>query len=177
MSDMSVHFSSASEHWLTPIEILEAAQKVFGGTIDLDPCADLEKMDNVPATTKWTVLDDCLTKTWFGNVWMNPPYGRVISKFIKKAVYESYMYENCNTLALIPSRTDTAWFQPLFDFPICFVRGRLKFKNAHLPSYSPDGNFKVSPAPFPSAIVCISRIKDLNDAFRSEFIKFGRITG
>jgi len=178
MGDMSLHFSSASEHWLTPLNLLESAAFVFGGEIDLDPCADLEKMDNVPARIRWTVLDDCLTKNWAGyNAWMNPPYGRTIKKFVSKAAHESYLEANGNTIALLPSRTDTSWFQPLFDFPICFVRGRLKFKNVHLPSYNPSGDFKMSPAPFPSAIIYIGRNTDMASAFRKEFSQYGRIVG
>jgi len=71
---------------------------------------------------------------------MNPPYGREIGKWVKKA-YESAQ-SGATVVCLVPARTDTAWWH---DYcakgEIRFVRGRLKF-----------GGSKNS-APFPSAVV------------------------
>jgi hypothetical protein len=72
---------------------------------------------------------------------MNPPYGREIGKWIKKAYEESL--NGCTVVCLLPSRTDTRWFWDyiLGKAEIRFIKGRLKFgghKNA---------------APFPSMIV------------------------
>jgi len=71
---------------------------------------------------------------------MNPPYGRTIGKWVKKA-YEASL-DGSTVVCLVPARTDTAWWH---DFcvkgEIRFIRGRLKF-----------GGHKWN-APFPSAIV------------------------
>ena len=72
---------------------------------------------------------------------MNPPYGREIGKWIKKA-YESSL-NGATVVCLLPSRTDTKWFHDYIynKAEIEFIKGRLKF-----------GNSKNS-APFPSMIV------------------------
>lgn len=74
---------------------------------------------------------------------MNPPYGREIKKWIKKA-YEESLKKDTLVVCLIPSRTDTLyWHEYIFPFAsdIRFIKGRLKF-----------GDSKNS-APFPSAVI------------------------
>ena len=81
-----------------------------------------------------------LKQEWFGVCWMNPPYGRDIKHWVKKA-YESSL-TGTTVVCLLPARTDTAWWHDYcMKGNIEFIRGRLKF-----------GNSKNS-APFPSAIV------------------------
>ena len=76
---------------------------------------------------------------------MNPPYGREIGWWVRKAA-------ECGVTAvcLLPARTDTAWFHDYIygKAEIRFIRGRLKF-----------GNSKNS-APFPSMIVIFRKEKD-----------------
>ena len=74
---------------------------------------------------------------------MNPPYGREIGKWIKKA-YEEYE-KGAIVVCLIPARTDTRyWHDYIFPFAkIRFLKGRVKFENGKKPQ----------PAPFPSAVV------------------------
>ena len=71
---------------------------------------------------------------------MNPPYGRTIGQWVKKA-YESSLAGAC-VVCLLPARTDTKWFHDyVLPFAkVTFLRGRLKF-----------GDSKNS-APFPSMI-------------------------
>ncbi|WP_241522530.1 phage N-6-adenine-methyltransferase [Staphylococcus delphini] len=91
----------------------------------------------------YSVEEDGLSKSWKGHtVFMNPPYGREIKKWIKKAHDESD--EDTIVVCLIPARTDTIyWHEYIFNkaHDIRFLKGRLKF-----------GDSKNS-APFPSAIV------------------------
>ncbi len=71
---------------------------------------------------------------------MNPPYGREIGLWMKKA-YET-SFNNSKVVCLVPARTDTAWWHDYaMKGEITFLRGRLKF-----------GDHKNS-APFPSAII------------------------
>lgn len=71
---------------------------------------------------------------------MNPPYGREISKWVKKA-FESSM-KGATVVCLLPSRTDTSWWHDYcIKGQVTFIRGRLKFSGAK------------HSAPFPSAIV------------------------
>lgn len=69
---------------------------------------------------------------------MNPPYGREIGKWVRKA-YESGALVVC----LLPARTDTSYFHDyiLGKAAIRFIRGRLRFEGGKYP------------APFPSMIV------------------------
>ena len=74
-------------------------------------------------------------------MWLNPPYGRTIGAWVKKA-YEESQKPGTFVVCLLPARTDTAWFHDYCKKGyIQFIRGRLKF-----------GNSKNS-APFPSMIV------------------------
>lgn len=133
---MSVHFSSKDMTWETPQDFFDELDAEFHFT--LDPCC-------VPETAKcekfYTPEDDGLSKSWSGEVvFMNPPYGREIGKWMKKAVDEWRKW--ATVVCLVPSRTDTAWWHDYaMEGEIRFIRGRLKF-----------GGSKNS-APFPSAVV------------------------
>lgn len=135
---MSVHFSSKSNEWTTPQYLFDEFNEEFNFT--LDPCATDE---NAKCSKYFTIEDDGLSKDWSNDVvFMNPPYGREIKHWIKKAYEESL--KGATVVCLIPARTDTTyWHDFIFDKAddIRFLKGRLKF-----------GNGKNS-APFPSAIV------------------------
>jgi site-specific DNA-methyltransferase (adenine-specific) len=72
---------------------------------------------------------------------MNPPYGREITQWVKKAWEESQ--KGATVVCLLPARTDTRWFHSyvLGKAEIRFIKGRLKFEGAK------------NSAPFPSMIV------------------------
>ena len=92
---------------------------------------------------------DGLRQEWKGVCWMNPPYGREIGKWVRKA-YESARDNNATVVCLLPARTDTKWFHD-YCIPygeITFVKGRLKFGGAK------------SGAPFPSAVVVFNGKKE-----------------
>ncbi|OFM10558.1 DNA N-6-adenine-methyltransferase [Staphylococcus sp. HMSC069D07] len=135
---MSVHFSSKSNEWTTPQYLFNELNDDFNFT--LDPCATDK---NAKCSKYFTIEDDGLSKDWSNDVvFMNPPYGREIKKWIKKAYEESL--NGATVVCLIPARTDTTyWHDYIFDEAddIRFLKGRLKF-----------GDSKNS-APFPSAIV------------------------
>lgn len=146
MPPANVLLSSSSEEWYTPPHILDRVVAFFG-EIDLDPCSNSKTSPNVPASSHYTKADDGLVQSWRGRVYMNPPYGLGIGLWVQKllAAYEHGTIEA--GVALVPARTDTAWFWPFWRFPLCFVRGRLHFG-------SPEG--KDNSATFPSVIACIS---------------------
>lgn len=132
-------FSSKSNEWDTPQDFFNKLNKEF--SFDLDPCSTHE---NAKCEKHFTMEDDGLKQDWGGyTVFMNPPYGRDISNWIKKA-YEESRKDNTTVVCLIPARTDTSyWHEYIFGKAkdIRFIRGRLKF-----------GNSK-NAAPFPSAVV------------------------
>lgn len=134
---MSVHFSSKTDLWSTPQDFFERYNNVYN--FQLDVCANAE---NAKCKHYYTEKDNGLIQDWwlYDTVWMNPPYGREIIVWMKKAYEESR--KGCCIVCLVPSRTDTKWWHEYaMKGEIEFIRGRLKF-----------GNSKNS-APFPSAIV------------------------
>ena len=130
-------FTSASDEWETPREFFDAVDAVFHFTLDV--CAT---RDNAKCGRYFTKEEDGLTRTWSGVCWMNPPYGREISLWVRKA-YESSKEAGTVVVCLLPARTDTMWWH---DYVIAhaslirFIRGRLRFSGR-------------GPAPFPSALV------------------------
>ncbi|MGW9920501.1 DNA N-6-adenine-methyltransferase [Staphylococcus hominis] len=135
---MSVHFSSKSNEWITPQHLFDELNREYHFT--LDPCATHE---NAKCEKYFTEKENGLLQDWSDDVvFMNPPYGREIKHWIKKAYEESL--NGAIVVCLIPARTDTMyWYDYIFGkaFDIRFLKGRLKF-----------GDSKNS-APFPSAIV------------------------
>ena len=133
-------FTSNTGEWVTPQELFDELNEEFN--FDLDVCATKE---NAKCKKYYTKQQDGLNRKWSYRNWMNPPYGREISKWVKKA-YEEASGENNNiTVALLPARTDTKWFHNyIYDrefVQIRFLKGRLKFSNSK------------NSAPFPSMIV------------------------
>lgn len=145
-------YSSATPEWHTPEKVIERVVAVFG-QIDLDPCSNSDDWREaaVPAEAYYTKDNDGLAQPWNGHVYMNPPYGDEIAAWVDRLVRAYTSGEITDAIALLPARTDTAWFQPLFDYPICFVRGRLKFSGSD------------NSAPFPSAIVYLGKDTALFD--------------
>ena len=145
-----IHTSSKSSEWETPRDFFVKFQRIFN--FDIDVCATKE---NTLLPDFWTKEDDALKQDWSGKTcWMNPPYGREIGHFMRKAYEESQKQNGATVVCLVPARTDTAWWH---DYAmrgnIEFIRGRLRFINRTFPSWREDGNFKISPAGFPSAVV------------------------
>jgi hypothetical protein len=158
---LAVHYSSDTPEHYTPQEIIHAVIECMGA-IDLDPCSNSKTAPNVPAKCHYTVEDDGLVHAWHGRVYLNPPYGREISKWIDKLRSEYDADNVTEAIALVPARTDTDWFDRLIEgYRLhCFVHGRLVFI----------GND--NSAPFPSAIVYLG---DNDRTFFDTFEGFGRI--
>ena len=76
----NVHFSSKTDLWATPQDFFDKLNAEFN--FDLDVCAT---QDNAKCPRYFTKLDDGLAQEWRGKVWMNPPYGREIGKWVEKA--------------------------------------------------------------------------------------------
>ena len=136
---LAVHFSSAGSEWYTPAHIIKHVIATLGA-IDLDPCSNSHTHPNVPAARHYTQADDGLNQPWAGRVYMNPLYGRDIEIWAEKLRSSYNTGAVLAAIALLPARTDTAWFRLLRDFPVCFLDGRLRF-SGHTNS-----------APFPSAV-------------------------
>jgi phage N-6-adenine-methyltransferase len=130
-------FTSKTDMWATPQDFFDKLNEEFH--FELDVCATKENAK----CDRWFGQDiDGLKQNWnYERVWMNPPYGREIGKWVKKASEAMGGVVVC----LLPARTDTRYFHNyIYKNPraeIRFLKGRLKF-----------GGSKNS-APFPSMVV------------------------
>lgn len=130
-------FSSKTDQWATPQWFFDDLNKEFNFT--LDPCAD---DSNHKCDKYFTKKEDGLLQDWSGEiVFCNPPYGREIGKWVKKA-YEEHQ-KGATVVILVPARTDTRWFHDYIyqKAELRFIKGRLKFGDA------------TNSAPFPSMVV------------------------
>ena len=129
-------FSSKTDLWATPQEFYDRLNRVF--RFEVDVCALPE---NAKCQRFFSPDDDGLSQDWKGTCWMNPPYGRDIAAWVKKA-YESAKINGATVVCLLPARVDTRWWHEYcLAGEVHFVRGRLKFGGSE------------NSAPFPSAVV------------------------
>lgn len=138
-----IMFSSKTDLWETPQEFFDELDREFHFTLDV--CALPE---NTKCSRYYTPEQDGLSQPWEGVCWCNPPYGREIGAWVRKALFSSA--GGATVVMLLPARTDTRWFHEYIynKAEIRFIKGRLKF-----------GNSKNS-APFPSMLVVFRPVKD-----------------
>ena len=129
-------FSSKTDLWATPQDFFDALDKEF--RFETDVCALAE---NAKCAHYFTPDQNGLVQEWTGVCWCNPPYGRKIGDWVKKAAESAKA--GAVVVMLLPARTDTRWFHDYIygQAEIRFVKGRLKFGDA------------TESAPFPSMVV------------------------
>jgi site-specific DNA-methyltransferase (adenine-specific) len=148
----NVHFKSGNKEWETPESLFQPLKKEFD--IVLDVCASehntkckayIDRKGN-SLVSSWSTLISQLGEN--KAAWMNPPYGRGIDKWVKKAFDEAQ--KGATIIALLPARTDTSWFHNYIHnkHEVRFLKGRIKFVGAP------------SSAPFPSMIVIFKSKKE-----------------
>jgi len=131
--------SKSVEHG-TPPELFAQLAAEFG-PFDLDVAAsdELHLCD-----AYFTKELDGLSLPWFGTCWCNPPYGRGIKAWLRKAFAEVAAGRARRVVFLIPAATSTKWWHRMIVPNAAVVRlleGRLTFVGA------------TSCAPFASAVV------------------------
>lgn len=135
---MEVMTSSADMTWATPAEWFEYLDLEFG--FDLDPCCTKE---TAKCQLFFTPQEDGLTQNWRDKrVFMNPPYGKEIVLWMKKA-YEEARDNGALVVCLVPARVDTDWWHRYA------TKGEVRFPVGRIKFVGP----KDDSAPFPSAIV------------------------
>lgn len=134
-------FTSGTDEWATPESFMKVVHQRWP-RFDLDVCA-------LPVSAKadryFTPRDDGLSLAWDGPlIWMNPPYGRTIAQWVRRA-WEARI--DNEVVCLLPVRSDTAWWHDyvMRAAEIGLIRGRLHFGGDH--------ERTAHNAPFPSAIV------------------------
>lgn len=139
-----VHYSSKTVEWETPQYLFDELNSEFGFTLDVAATPENAKCERY-----FTLTDNGLAQDWSREiVWLNPPYGRHIDKWISKALDESR--KGATVCALIPAKTETRWWARFWDYenhkPIDGVRVRFIFKRVQF------GNSGIN-TPFPCAFV------------------------
>lgn len=130
--------SSNTQEWETPQDFFDRLDAEFHFTLDAAATPENAKCERY-----YTIQDNALWQPWTGIVWCNPPYGRLIGKFVRKGFGAAQ--NGATVVMLIPARTDTTYWHNyvMRAKEIRFVKGRLYF--------SMDG--ETGRAPFPSAVV------------------------
>lgn len=122
-----VMFSSKTDLWETPQNLFDELNQEFNFTLDV--CATPE---NAKCENYYTKEQDGLSMPWIGTVWCNPPYGRQIGSWVRRALLASTA--GATVVMLLPARTDTRWFHDYIykreNVEVRFIRGRLKFGGA-----------------------------------------------
>ncbi len=150
-------YSSNNMNWCTPQDFFEELNQEYHFELD---AAATDK--SAKCSKYYTPADDGLSQPWTttgGAIFCNPPYGRNVKHWVKKAYEESKT--GITIVLLIPARTDTTWFHDYIygKADIKFIKGRLTFTDE-------DGNPSVDkkgrrmPAPFPSMVVTYNRKGD-----------------
>jgi hypothetical protein len=124
----------STNEWYTPSRYVEAARQVMG-SITLDPASCAFANQIVKADCYYSKEENGLNYPWFGNVWLNPPYGKTLQGGASNLAYFTghllEQYECGNTkqaILLIPVNSiTTSWFASLWDFSLCFPWYRIRF--------------------------------------------------
>lgn len=135
-----VVFSSASDEWRTPSQVLEVLNQEF--SFDFDPC---------PLGSQTAFVE-----VWGRSVFVNPPYSD-IRRFLDKAVFEIRSGRTSVAVFLVPSRTDTKWWHEVvipLSREVRFIRGRLRFNGVK------------QNAPFPSCVIVFDQESVKKDEVR-----------
>lgn len=129
--------SSKDMTWATPQQWFDYLNLEFGFT--LDPCSQHE---TAKCERHFTPAEDGLSQSWQDErVFMNPPYGREIGRWMHKAYVEA-RDNGALVVCFVPARVDTEWWHRYAaKGEVRFPKGRVTFAGAS------------ACAPFPVAIV------------------------
>ncbi len=139
-------YNGNGRHWATPPEVFDPLNEEFNFT--LDPCA---QESTAKCKKFFTETDNGLEKSWANErVFMNPPYGKEIYAWTKKARIEA-AENNALVVGLLPASTDLAWWhEDILGHAeiVKWYRGRVRFLT--------DGPYRASGF-FPSVAVVWGR--------------------
>lgn len=165
-----------SNEWYTPSRYIEAAREVMGG-IDLDPASCELANQTVKATRFYTAQDNGLAQEWYGNVWLNPPFGTTKTPFdgpawqgtstarlfIRKLLEEYEQGKIDQAVLLAKADPKQNWFHLLWAHLICFAYDNVYFNR-------PDG-----PAQRNQFGVCFVYLGHNKQKFIEVFEQFGAV--
>lgn len=150
MVQSTTQSAKGNDEWTTPKWLFDALNKIYDFKLD---AAATRK--NALCDTFYTKKENALKKHWCcrggirGATFLNPPYGKVVGAFVKKACEESKHTHGAHPrfpiVVLLPMRTETEWFKTVFESAtfLVFLNRRLAFGHPFKKKYS---------APFPSCL-------------------------
>lgn len=165
--------SSSNQSWGTPPLYVAAVRRVFGGTIDLDPCSN--EFSVVGASMEYKLPEgDGLRLPWDApHIFVNPPYGAdrtrgtTILDWLARCKTANLQHHS-EVIALVPVATNTRhWKQCVWGVAtgVAFLYDtRLKFLVEGVPSKRG--------APMACAMIYWG---DNPDGFQREFTSFGAV--
>ena len=143
MSNNSVLQSSESNEWYTPASYVNAARVLMSG-IELDPASCELANQTVKATKFYSKEQNGLLQNWHArSMWLNPPYGKTDTGKSNQEIWTHRLiaeYESGNiqeAVLLVNAVTGNAWFQPLWNYLLCFTDHRIRFYNADVLAVQP----------------------------------------
>jgi phage N-6-adenine-methyltransferase len=116
-------YNGNGRHWSTPPEVFDPLNAEFQFT--LDPCATRE---TAKCSAFFTEEEDGLAQSWGRErVFMNPPYGREIYAWTRKA--REAAQAGALVVGLLPASSDLAWWHDdVIGFAeVRYIRGRVRF--------------------------------------------------
>jgi phage N-6-adenine-methyltransferase len=138
-------FTSNDDTWRTPRKFFDELDREFDFKLDVAAlsssalCPEWYGPDHHDVSRRDALVMDWLKDSGGGAIYMNPPYGRQIKHWVKKANDEAR--GGATVVCLVPARTDTSWWhENCIMHEVRFIRGRIHFSDA-------------GPAPFPSAVI------------------------
>lgn len=125
-------FSHKSIEYYTPPAYIEAARHVLG-YIDLDPASCHYAQTWIQAGTYFTKNMDGLSRSWFGRVFLNPPYSKTRGRS-NQEIWSRKLEDEIDAghveaaVLLVKAALGYNWFEHLFArYPVCFTRDRIRF--------------------------------------------------
>lgn len=117
-------YNGNGREWETPPELFERLNREFAFT--LDPCC---RRETAKCSRFFTEAENGLKESWAGErVFMNPPYGREVYNWTRKARQEAQ--QGALVVGLLPASTDLAWWHDdvvAAGAEVRFLRGRVRF--------------------------------------------------
>jgi phage N-6-adenine-methyltransferase len=116
-------YNGNGREWITPPEVFDPLHAEFAFT--LDPCATAA---SAKCPRFFSEAENGLEQSWAGErVFMNPPYGREIYAWTRKAREEAE--RGALVVGLLPASSDLAWWHDdvVGRAEVRYIRGRVRF--------------------------------------------------
>lgn len=188
-SHQLINQTSGQVEYYTPQAIIEAARAVMG-EIDMDPASSRAANARVKARDFFDEGMDGMLTPWGSQnhpnrVWLNHPFGKAEPpcpqgcdknhfhhkneyygnrRWIQKLMDEYAGGRVCEAMCITYACTSEKWFQPLLEYPQCFINARTNY-------VLPDGTVKKGVTKGSVITYLGRRPEEFNRAFR----QFGKI--